>query len=55
MAGITRVLKMWRDDDGQDIVEYGLLLSLLSIVAASVLGGFSGPLNSMFQRAANAF
>jgi|tagenome__1003787_1003787.scaffolds.fasta_scaffold15373710_1 pilus assembly protein Flp/PilA len=27
------LLKLWRDDDGQDMVEYALIAGLISIVA----------------------
>lgn len=30
---------MWRDDDGQDIVEYALIAGLVSIVAFTLIQG----------------
>jgi len=40
---------MWRDDDGQDIVEYALLAALISIVAIAVIKGIGNSVNNVFS------
>jgi Flp pilus assembly pilin Flp len=44
---VTRVL---RDQDGQDLIEYGLLASFLSVAAIAVLRIIGVPIVAMFQR-----
>ena len=39
----------WRDESGQDVVEYALLLSLLSLCALSLLFAFKGSLNGLWD------
>jgi Flp pilus assembly pilin Flp len=38
-----------RDEGGQDLIEYGLLASFLSVSAIAVLRIFGGPIVAMFQ------
>lgn len=38
-----------RDEEGQDIIEYGLLAAFIAIVVAVLLQAFSEPLNAIYQ------
>jgi len=49
---ITTFLK---DEGGQDLVEYALLLSLLAIAGVATLGTLGGSVNSVFSKANNNF
>lgn len=42
-----------REEKGQTMVEYGLILALLSIVAAAVLVTLGGEVKGIFQDTAN--
>lgn len=33
----TTVRRLWRDDSGQDLIEYALLVGLVAVVAVSVV------------------
>jgi len=39
-----------RDEHGQDLIEYGLLASFISISAIAILRIIGAPINAMFQR-----
>jgi Flp pilus assembly pilin Flp len=39
-----------RDEEGQDVIEYGLLAAFIAIVAAAILFLFRDPLEAIYQR-----
>ena len=39
-----------RDEEGQDIIEYGLLAAFIAIVAAVLLVLFKDPIENIYQR-----
>lgn len=39
-----------QDEEGQDIIEYGLLAAFIAIVAAVLLFQFSTPINAIYDR-----
>jgi Flp pilus assembly pilin Flp len=41
-------LRFWRDEKGQDLVEYALLLSLLAIAGVAGLGALAGTLQGVW-------
>jgi Flp pilus assembly pilin Flp len=38
----------WCDEDGQDLVEYSLLLAFLALAAIAILSGVSGSVNALW-------
>lgn len=49
----ARVLKsLWREEAGQDLVEYGLLAILLSLAAITAMTGLGISISSVFSGAA---
>jgi Flp pilus assembly pilin Flp len=46
------VLRLWKDEEGQDLTEYALLLVLLSLAAIATLGTLASAINSVFNQAA---
>ncbi|MBI4871971.1 MAG: Flp family type IVb pilin [Candidatus Riflebacteria bacterium] len=42
-----------RDEEGQGLVEYGLILGLIAVVAIAALNATGTNVNSMLQRVAN--
>lgn len=51
MSNIASVLQSFlRDEEGQDIIEYGLLAAFIAIVAAVLLIQFSTPINAIYER-----
>lgn len=46
----TSVLKgLWREEDGQDLVEYSLLLAFIALGAVAILSSTSKSLNSLWS------
>jgi pilus assembly protein Flp/PilA len=45
-------VRLWKEDEGQDLTEYALLLVLLSLAAIATLGTLANAINSVFNQAA---
>lgn len=45
-------VRLWEEEEGQDLTEYALLLVLLSLAAISTLGTLAAAINSVFNQAA---
>jgi Flp pilus assembly pilin Flp len=45
-------IRLWKEDEGQDLTEYALLLVLLSLAAIATLGTLANAINSVFNQAA---
>jgi len=46
--------RLWLDDDGQDLVEYGLLVSLVSVALIASMGALKGGISTAFASAVSA-
>jgi pilus assembly protein Flp/PilA len=46
------LVRLWKDQEGQDLTEYALLLVLLSLAAVATLGTLASAINSAFNQAA---
>jgi pilus assembly protein Flp/PilA len=46
------LLRLWKEQEGQDLTEYALLLVLLSLAAIATLGTLASAINSVFTEAA---
>ena len=40
--------RMWLDDEGQDLAEYGLLVALIAVMVVVGVTAFGGDLNDIF-------
>jgi len=45
--------RLWKEEEGQDLTEYALLLVLLSLAAIGSIGGLATAINSTFAQAAS--
>ena len=45
-------IRLWKEEEGQDLTEYALLLVLLSLAAIATLGTLASAINSVFSAAA---
>lgn len=41
--------KLWRDDSGQDLIEYGLLISIITLGAVTAVLAIGPKVQSAFQ------
>lgn len=46
------LMRLWKEQEGQDLTEYALLLVLLSLAAVGALGGLATAINTVFVNAA---
>ena len=47
----TSVLNaIWREEDGQDLVEYSLLLAFMALAAVSILSSTSSSVSSLWTK-----
>jgi pilus assembly protein Flp/PilA len=57
-AAVVRLQNAWfraRDDEsGQGLVEYALIIAIVSLGAVLALGFLSGKINSLFSKAGNS-
>jgi pilus assembly protein Flp/PilA len=45
------LLRLWKDEEGQDLTEYALLLVLLSLAAVGSLSALATAINGVFSKA----
>lgn len=46
--------RLWREEEGQDLTEYALLLVLLSLAAVAFLSPLADAVNSVFNNASSS-
>jgi pilus assembly protein Flp/PilA len=46
------LIRLWKEEEGQDLTEYALLLVLLSLAATATLGTLSTAISTVFSNAA---
>ena len=55
MLMMTSALKaFWQEEDGQDLVEYSLLLAFIALAAVSILNGIGGQITGVFSHMSSA-
>lgn len=47
------MIRLWKEENGQDLTEYALLLVLLSLAAVTFLSDLATAINNVFDDAAN--
>ena len=47
------ILKLTRDERGQDMVEYALLAGFIAVAAGAILPGISGSISTIFSKMAS--
>jgi len=45
--------RLWREEEGQDLVEYGLLLILIALAALAAIGPIGTAVSKVFSGAAS--
>ncbi len=45
------LMRFWKEEEGQDLTEYALLLVLLSLAAVGSVGGLANAINGTFANA----
>ncbi len=50
---ISMIQKMWREDEGQDIAEYALMLAVILLIVAATVSSIGSNANTVFSAAAS--
>jgi pilus assembly protein Flp/PilA len=45
------MIRLWKEEEGQDLTEYALLLVLLSLAAVASLSSLAQAINNVFSKA----
>ena len=45
-------MRLWKEEEGQDLIEYALLIVLMSLAAIGSIGGLATAVNGVFATAA---
>jgi pilus assembly protein Flp/PilA len=45
--------RLWQEEEGQDLIEYGLLLALITLAAIASLKTISNAISNIFSNAAS--
>lgn len=48
---VNTLKQLWADEDGQGMVEYGLIVGIISVAVIASLTSMKGSLVSLFQKA----
>jgi pilus assembly protein Flp/PilA len=48
------VKRLWKEEEGQDLTEYALLLTLISLALVVALQGIAGAINTAFTNASTS-
>ena len=54
MQLVNYVKSFAREDEGQDLLEYALLVALIALIAIGAVGAAGGAVNNIFTAIANA-
>jgi pilus assembly protein Flp/PilA len=47
------LLRLWKEEEGQDLTEYALLLVLIALAAIVVMSSLGSAVNAVFSRGAS--
>jgi pilus assembly protein Flp/PilA len=48
-----QLMRLWNEQEGQDLTEYALLLVLIALAAITVMGTLGSAINNVFSAAAS--
>lgn len=48
------LMRLWKDEEGQDLVEYGLLLVLIALISITFVKGIGLTVSAIFSNANTA-
>jgi len=54
MSQLVAIVKSLRNEEGQDLLEYALLVALIALIAIGAVGAAGGAVNNIFTAIANA-
>ncbi len=43
-------LRIWKDEKGQDLIEYALMAGFVAVAAGAIMPGVAGSIKTIFER-----
>ena len=53
MGNLILLLKIWRDQRGQDLIEYALMAGFVAVAAGAIMPGVSVSISQIFSKVAS--
>ena len=50
MKNMLLQLKIWKDKNGQDLIEYALMAGFVAVAAGAVMPNFASSINTIFDK-----
>lgn len=50
MIGKTTALRIWRDTEGQDLIEYALMAGFVAVAAGALMPGVASSISTVFSK-----
>ena len=50
MKNLLLQLKIWKDQRGQDLIEYALMAGFVAVAAGAVMPGVAGSISTIFSK-----
>ena len=47
----TMLMRLWKEEEGQDLIEYALLVSLIALIAAATFPTVGASIHTIFVKA----
>ena len=47
------IIKLWKDDRGQDLIEYALMAGFVAVAAGAIMPGVSSSISQIFSKVAS--
>lgn len=48
------LVRLWKEEEGQDLTEYGLLLALVALAAIAAMKGLASGISAVFSNASGS-
>ena len=53
MKNLILKLKIWKDQSGQDLIEYALMAGFVAVAAGAIMPGVSASISTIFSKVAS--
>jgi pilus assembly protein Flp/PilA len=50
MIGKTTALRIWKDTEGQDLIEYALMAGFVAVAAGALMPGVASSISTVFSK-----
>jgi pilus assembly protein Flp/PilA len=50
IAYLLRLVRLWKDRHGQDLIEYALMAGFVAVAAGAIMPGVAGSISTIFSK-----